>query len=87
MRCSAGTSAAYWLQGALLVGGPGTAKTTVINQFLSRFNPEEASSKTITFSYLTTPQIFQMSVEVSLKTCAAHTEAYTELAQQRSQAC
>ena len=46
------------------MGGPGTAKTTVINQFLSRFNPEEASSKTITFSYLTTPQIFQMSVEV-----------------------
>ena len=36
----------------------------MINQFLSRFNPEEASSKTITFSYLTTPQIFQMSVEV-----------------------
>jgi len=48
------------------VGGAGTAKTSIINLFLSRFNPEEASSKTITFSYLTTPQIFQMSVEVSL---------------------
>ena len=53
-------------QASLLVGGAGTAKTSIINLFLSRFNPEEASSKTITFSYLTTPQIFQMSVEVSL---------------------
>ena len=75
LRCSAEPLGACCLQGALLVGGPGTAKTTVINQFLSRFNPEEASSKTITFSYLTTPQIFQMSVEVSLKTCAASPEA------------
>lgn len=25
---------------SLLVGGPGTAKTTVINQFLGRFNSE-----------------------------------------------
>ncbi len=47
----------------MLVGGPGTAKTTAINQFLGTFNPEEATSKTITFSYLTTPGIFQMSVE------------------------
>ncbi|DBA69380.1 TPA: Dynein gamma chain, flagellar outer arm [Trebouxia sp. C0005] len=55
---------AYSVQKAsLLVGGAGTAKTSIINLFLSRFNPEEASSKTITFSYLTTPQIFQMSVE------------------------
>ncbi len=53
------------VQASLLVGGAGTAKTSIINLFLSRFNPEEASSKTITFSYLTTPQIFQMSVEVS----------------------
>ena len=57
------------LQASLLVGGAGTAKTSIINLFLSRFNPEEASSKTITFSYLTTPQIFQMSVEVSLFAC------------------
>ena len=47
------------------MGGAGTAKTSIINLFLSRFNPKDASSKTITFSYLTTPQIFQMSVEVS----------------------
>ena len=57
----------HWcVQASLLVGGAGTAKTSIINLFLSCFNPEEASSKTITFSYLTTPQIFQMSVEVSL---------------------
>lgn len=54
------------------MGGAGTAKTSIINLFLSRFNPEEASSKTITFSYLTTPQIFQMSVEVSLCLHADH---------------
>ncbi|CAD7698753.1 unnamed protein product [Ostreobium quekettii] len=47
----------------LLVGGPGTAKTSTINQFMSKFSPEETSSKTITFSSLTTPQIFQMSIE------------------------
>lgn len=54
------------------MGGAGTAKTSIINLFLSRFNPEEASSKTITFSYLTTPQIFQMSVEVSFWLHADH---------------
>lgn len=29
---------------SLLVGGPGTAKTTVINQFLSKFNSEVRNS-------------------------------------------
>lgn len=58
-----------YVQASLLVGGAGTAKTSIINLFLSRFNPEEASSKTITFSYLTTPQIFQMSVEVCCTQC------------------
>lgn len=47
-----------------LVGGPGTAKTCTIQQFLGRFNKDEFSTKTITFSYLTTPLIFQRSVEV-----------------------
>jgi dynein heavy chain len=44
---------------SLLVGVPGTAKTTVVNQFLGRFSPEAMATKTITFSSLTTPQIFQ----------------------------
>ncbi len=47
----------------LLVGGPGTAKTNTINQFISKFNPDTTSNKTITFSSLTTPGIFQMSIE------------------------
>ncbi|KIZ06068.1 Dynein gamma chain, flagellar outer arm [Monoraphidium neglectum] len=48
---------------SMLVGVPGTAKTCVVNQFLSRFNSESMATKTITFSSLTTPQIFQMSIE------------------------
>lgn len=58
----------YSVNGAtLLVGGPGTAKTTTIMQFIRSFNPELTSSKTITFSSLTTPQIFQMSIEGSVE--------------------
>lgn len=48
---------------SLLVGGPGTAKTCMINQFLAKFSSDVMASKTITFSSLTTPQIFQMSIE------------------------
>ncbi|KAK9841874.1 hypothetical protein WJX81_008571 [Elliptochloris bilobata] len=48
---------------SLLVGGPGTAKTSTINQLLSRFSSEEMGSKTMTFSSLTTPFIFQQAIE------------------------
>ena len=58
------------LQGASLVGAPQTAKTTVLNQLLTRSNTEEASANTITFLYLTTPQMVQISVEV--RRAAAH---------------
>ena len=51
------------MQPVLLVGGPGTAKTNIANQFLGRFNLEQATSKTITLSSLTTPAIFQTAVE------------------------
>eukprot|EP00217_Crustomastix_stigmatica_P013603 CAMPEP_0183798542 /NCGR_PEP_ID=MMETSP0803_2-20130417/19119_1 /TAXON_ID=195967 /ORGANISM="Crustomastix stigmata, Strain CCMP3273" /LENGTH=4519 /DNA_ID=CAMNT_0026043227 /DNA_START=42 /DNA_END=13598 /DNA_ORIENTATION=- len=51
---------------SLLVGGAGTTKTTVINTFLKRFNPEEVTSKSITFSSLTTPNIFQFAIEASV---------------------
>ena len=51
-------------QASLLVGGPGTAKTSTINQFLSRFSSEEMGSKIMTFSSLTTPAIFQQAIEV-----------------------
>ena len=47
----------------LLVGAPGTAKTTTAQQFLQSFDPETHIPKTVTFSYLTTPSIFQSSVE------------------------
>ena len=47
-----------------LVGGPGTAKTSTVQQFLGRFPKDDHSSKTITFSYLTTPGIFQQAMEV-----------------------
>jgi MoxR-like ATPase len=30
---------------SLLVGGPGTAKTTVINQFMSKFNSEVSGTQ------------------------------------------
>ncbi|GFR42148.1 hypothetical protein Agub_g3000 [Astrephomene gubernaculifera] len=51
----------------LLVGGPGTAKTNTINQFIAKFNPDTTTNKTITFSSLTTPGIFQMSIEGSVE--------------------
>lgn len=49
---------------SLLVGSPGTAKTTCINQFIQRFNPETTGNKTITFSSLTTPGIFQVRARI-----------------------
>lgn len=52
---------------SLLVGGPGTAKTACINQFISVFDADETSSKTITFSSLTTPNIFQVTIEASVE--------------------
>ena len=48
---------------SLLVGGSGTAKTTILQQFLTRFDPGSHLSKTITFSSLTTPAIFQSALE------------------------
>lgn len=48
---------------SLLVGGSGTAKTTILQQFLSRFDPGAHVSKTITFSSLSTPAIFQSALE------------------------
>ena len=52
---------------SLLVGGPGTAKTTVINMFMSKYPAEEVASKVITFSSLTTPGIFQTTMEASVE--------------------
>lgn len=52
---------------SLLVGGPGTAKTTVINMFMAKFPVDEVASKVITFSSLTTPGIFQTTMESSVE--------------------
>jgi hypothetical protein len=59
----AATEAPRARQASLLVGGPGTAKTSTINQFLGRCPPEEMGAKTVTFSSLTTPAIFQQAIE------------------------
>lgn len=64
MVSSQGKETRFAAQASLLVGGPGTAKTSIVNQFLLRFPPDEATSKTMTFSSLTTPAIFQTAVEV-----------------------
>lgn len=47
----------------LLVGGPGTAKTTVVQQYMSKLNTDTHTYKSITFSSLTTPNIFQYAIE------------------------
>ena len=52
---------------ALFVGGPGTAKTTAIKQFMAGFDGDEIGQKSITFSSLTTPQTFQLAVEASVE--------------------
>jgi dynein heavy chain len=52
---------------SLLVGGPGTSKTTIINMFMAKFSAEEMASKVITFSSLTTPGIFQTTMEAAVE--------------------
>jgi dynein heavy chain, axonemal len=52
---------------SLFVGGPGTAKTTTIKSFMRSFDPEVMASRSITFSSLTTPSVFQFTVEASVE--------------------
>ena len=47
----------------LLIGGPGTAKTSTVLQVLGKQNPAEVLTKTISFSSATTPSIFQATME------------------------
>ena len=47
----------------LLVGVQGSAKTTLINNYLKKFNSEEHTVMNRNFSSTTTPQIFQKSIE------------------------
>ena len=47
----------------LLIGGPGTAKTSIILAVLNKQNPAEAAMKKLSFSSATTPIIYQRTIE------------------------
>jgi len=51
----------------LLVGGPGTAKTSSILQVLAKQDPQSTMFKKISFSGATTPLIFQKTIEGSIE--------------------
>ena len=51
----------------LLVGGPGTAKTSIILQVLGKQDPSAMAIKKLSFSSATTPSIYQRSIEGSVE--------------------
>ena len=51
----------------LLVGGPGTAKTSVILMFTSKFDKEHMLFKRINFSSATTPYNFQEAIDAEVE--------------------
>lgn len=55
------------IQNTLLVGGPGTAKTSVIMMYASKFDREEMLFKRINFSSATTPLNYQESIDSELE--------------------
>jgi dynein heavy chain len=57
----------YGHTNTLLVGSPGTAKTSICLMYTSRFNPEEMLYKRINFSSATTPFNFQESIEAEVE--------------------
>ena len=50
----------------LLTGEQGSAKTSIINSFLAKFDPEESIYKKSNFSATTTPQMYQKTIEGSV---------------------
>lgn len=57
----------YSQTGTLLVGGAGTAKTSVVLMFASKFDSNERLFKRINFSFATLPLNFQESIEAELE--------------------
>ena len=51
----------------LLVGGPGTAKTSVCLMFFQKFDPEKMGLKAVNFSFLTQMIDVQLTIEESLE--------------------
>ncbi|CAH8603615.1 unnamed protein product [Dicrocoelium dendriticum] len=47
----------------MLIGEQGTAKTVIMNNFLSRYDPERHATKTMNFSSVTTPGLIQFTIE------------------------
>lgn len=54
-------------QSVLLVGGSGTAKTSTVLMYTSKFAAEEVLFKQINFSSATSPYMLQKSVEAELE--------------------
>jgi len=61
------------MQHSLLVGGPGTAKTSVVLMYTMKFEPEKTALKRINFSSATTPYNFQESIENEIEKKQAKT--------------
>ncbi len=53
----------FCFQPVLLIGEQGTAKTVIIQSYMSRYNAEEHAEKTVNFSSATTPNMVQRIIE------------------------